>query len=99
MIVLFAYNLHDNVRQCEDQVHYYGLPSEEYNTFHSIHELSFFSYFLQGCSTTLNETFGQIELTTTSYFDVRCNWKIHSAGINDAVAFITVQELNLDYCR
>ena len=60
---------------------------------------SFFSYFLQGCSTTLNKTFGQIELTTTSYDDIRCNWEIHSAGINEAVAFISVKELDLYYCR
>ena len=58
-----------------------------------------FPLFLQGCSTILNETFGQIEFTTTSYNDVRCNWKMHSAGINEAVAFITVQEVNLYNCR
>ena len=67
--------------------------------FYFVHELIICSYYLQGCSRTLNETFGQIELTTTSYHDIRCNWKIHSAGINEAVAFISVQELDLYYCR
>jgi len=69
---------------------------------HSSHKLKsffFFFSFLEGCSTTLNETFGQIEFSTTSYYDVRCNWKIHSAGISEAVVFISVQELNLYYCR
>jgi len=66
---------------------------------HSGHKLNSLFSLLPGCSTTLNETFGQIEFTTTSYYDVRCNWKIHSAGISDAVAFISVQELNLYYCR
>ncbi|XP_078364332.1 uncharacterized protein LOC144648698 isoform X1 [Oculina patagonica] len=60
--------------------------------------LSFFVHAITGCSTTLNETFGQIELTSTSYDDLRCNWEIQSAGIHEAVAFISVQELNLHYC-
>ena len=67
-------------------------------SFHGIHDVNFVPP-LQGCSTTLNESFGQIEFTTTSDHDVRCYWKIHNAGISEAVAFIAVQELNLYYCR
>ena len=55
--------------------------------------------FLQGCSTILNETFGQIELTTSSIFTIQCKWIIQSAGIREAVAFIAVQELNRYFCR
>ena len=34
-----------------------------------------------------------------SYDLIRCNWKIHSADINEAVAFIAVQEIDLEDCR
>ncbi|XP_078352104.1 MAM and LDL-receptor class A domain-containing protein 2-like [Oculina patagonica] len=57
-----------------------------------------FEYAITGCFTTLNETFGQIVFTTTSNYDLQCNWEIHNAGIRYAVAFIAVQELNLYYC-
>lgn len=52
-----------------------------------------------GFSTTLNESFGQIEETAASNMDVLYNWDIQSAGILEAVAFISVQELNLYSCR
>ncbi|KAJ7356091.1 hypothetical protein OS493_027018, partial [Desmophyllum pertusum] len=50
------------------------------------------------CSTTLNETFGQIDFKSTSFSYIRCYWIIQSAGVRDAVALISVQELNIAYC-
>ena len=56
-------------------------------------------YFSQGCSRSINITFGEINFNVTSSYYVRCNWNIKSAGISQAVALISVQELDLDYCR
>ncbi|KAL9986055.1 hypothetical protein ACROYT_G000121 [Oculina patagonica] len=49
-------------------------------------------------STTLNKTFGQIELTATNNDDDLYIWKIQNAGIREAVAFISVQKLNFPSC-
>ena len=67
--------------------------------FHFIVYLLIYLFIFLGCSTILNETYGHIELTTTSYNDLRCTWNIHNAGIRDAFAFISVQELSLYHCR
>ncbi|KAL9986065.1 hypothetical protein ACROYT_G000134 [Oculina patagonica] len=58
----------------------------------------FTGYTTTGCSSTLNETFGLIELTTASETALQCNWKLHNAGIRDAVGLISVEELNLMSC-
>jgi len=58
-----------------------------------------FNYVTTGCFVIFNATLGQIELKTTSYDLIRCNWKIHSADISEVVAFIAVQEIDLEDCR
>ncbi|KAL9953497.1 hypothetical protein ACROYT_G040920 [Oculina patagonica] len=55
-------------------------------------------YATTGCSATLNETFGQIDHTTTSSYYLRCYWIIRDVGIRDAIALISVQEIDLHYC-
>ena len=54
-----------------------------------------------GFSTTLNSTFGEIDYNRTCNSNARCHWSILSAGISQAVALISVQELNFGHyiCR
>ena len=54
-----------------------------------------------GCLTTLNSTFGEIDYNGTSNSYARCQWIILSAAISQAVALVSVQELNFGhyFCR
>jgi len=55
-----------------------------------------------GCGGVLNELFGNLQVRRSSYyssFTLRCNWKIQSAGISQAVALVSLQELSLSYYR
>ncbi|XP_078366044.1 MAM and LDL-receptor class A domain-containing protein 1-like [Oculina patagonica] len=80
-------------------------PAQEYLiavaafTSKGVGPMSDFVLSVTGFSTTLlNESFGQIEATAASNMDILYNWDIQSAGIREAVVFISVQELNLYSC-
>ena len=52
-----------------------------------------------GCSRTINGTYGNIHINSTSGYYETCQWTILSASIPQAVALVSVQELNLVSCR
>ena len=52
----------------------------------------------EGCGGSLNQTFGQLQIDPRSYSSyLRCNWAIGNAGISQAVALVSIQELSLSY--
>ena len=53
----------------------------------------------KGCSFTLSETYGEIDFDVSSGDCLLALWNIQTAGISQAVALISVQDLNLKYCR
>ncbi|KAL9953477.1 hypothetical protein ACROYT_G040900 [Oculina patagonica] len=54
----------------------------------------------KGCYTILNRTFGQIDYTAEYGYGLRhCIWTIQNAGIREAVALISVEEIDLSNCR
>ena len=52
-----------------------------------------------GCSQNLIKAFGEIFYSPNSYYYLRCYLNIMRGGIPDAVAVLSVQEINLEYCR
>ncbi|XP_022786238.1 uncharacterized protein LOC111326491 isoform X2 [Stylophora pistillata] len=60
--------------------------------------MSYYTYGTTGCSQTLREAFGEIIYSTNSYYYLRCYLSIISGGIPDAIAVLSVQEINLRYC-
>ena len=50
----------------------------------------------EGCGGSLNQTFGQLQMGRTRYSRIiRCSWTIGNAGIRQAVALVSLQELYL----
>ena len=50
----------------------------------------------------MNELFGNLQIRRSSYyssFTLRCNWRIQNAGISQAVALVSLQELYLSSYR
>ncbi|KAL9986057.1 hypothetical protein ACROYT_G000123 [Oculina patagonica] len=78
-------------------------PAQEYLiavaafTSKGVGPLSDFVVGTTGSSFSVNETFGHIEAKATSDNDI-LYWEIQGAGIREAVAFISVQELNFYSC-
>lgn len=52
-----------------------------------------------GCSQNLREAYGEISYSPNNYYYLRCYLSIMRGGIPDAVVVISVQEINLEYCR
>ncbi|XP_073249655.1 neurotrypsin-like [Porites lutea] len=51
-----------------------------------------------GCSRTINSTYGDIDVNSTSGYYEICQWTILSVSIPQAVALVSVRELNLVSC-
>ncbi|KAM7428099.1 hypothetical protein ABFA07_020874 [Porites harrisoni] len=51
-----------------------------------------------GCSRTINSTYGDIDVNITRGYYETCQWTIPSASMPQAVALVSVKELNLVSC-
>ncbi|PFX28263.1 Transmembrane protease serine 5 [Stylophora pistillata] len=60
--------------------------------------MSYYTYGTTGCSQTLREAFGEIKYSPNNYYYLRCYLSIKSGGIPEAIAIVSVQEINLRYC-
>ena len=68
-----------------------------FNTIQAL--IAVLALFFKGCSFALNETYGEIDFNVSSGDCLLSRWNIQTAGISQAVALVSVQELNLKYCR
>ena len=52
-----------------------------------------FSSFLE-CTENVNQSFGRLDISYSNKFDPYCNWTLGNAGIPQAVAIVSIHQLN-----
>ena len=51
--------------------------------------------FILVCKENVNQSFGRLDISYTSEFDPYCNWIVGNAGIHQAVAIVSIQQMNI----
>jgi len=65
---------------------------------HSIYVVNIYMHiflFRLECTEKVNQSFGRLDISYTSKFDPYCNWILEDAGILQAVAIVSIHQMNL----
>ena len=55
--------------------------------------------FVSGCKKTLNDSFGQLNITYNETFSPDCVWTIGNSGMCEPVAVVSIEKVQLTFCR
>ena len=53
--------------------------------------------FILVCKENVNQSFGRLDISYTSEFDPYCKWIVGNAGIHQAVAIVSIQQMNISH--
>lgn len=51
--------------------------------------------FRLGCTEKVNQSFGRLDISFSIKFDPYCNWIVGNSGISQAVAIVSIHQMNL----
>ena len=57
------------------------------------------SGFFSGCMEALNDSFGHLNIRYNERFSPDCIWTLENSGISELVAIVSIDEVQLGYCR
>ncbi|XP_074619287.1 uncharacterized protein LOC141878299 isoform X2 [Acropora palmata] len=75
-----------------------GISGFSYTGDIAIDDVSLMDGICMGCTKTLNDSFGQLNVTYNETFSPDCIWTIGSSGISEPVAIVSVEEVQLGSC-
>ena len=52
-----------------------------------------------GCMKAVNDSFGHLNITYSEKFSPDCIWAIGNSGISEPVAIVSIEEVQLGFCR
>ena len=55
--------------------------------------------FFEGCKEDLTDFFGHLNITHSETFSPDCTWTIGNSGTSEAVAIVSIEEVQFGYCR
>ena len=52
-----------------------------------------------GCMEALNDSFGYLNITYDEKFSPACMWALGNSGISEPVAIVSIEKMQLGFCR
>ncbi|XP_015751521.1 PREDICTED: uncharacterized protein LOC107331445 [Acropora digitifera] len=82
----------------QNNIIFEGISGFSYSGDIAIDDVSLMDGICMGCTKTLNDSFGQLNVTYNETSSPDCIWTIGNSGISEPVAIVSIEEVQLGFC-